>query len=93
MGFKSQPKLNRHSDERLVKISDQNTQGVRRSKSQTESEQTGFLKTKRPGFLILMWNFRKKLFHVRYRELKIETFIEQNLKTQWEIIKESTKKV
>jgi len=33
LGLKSQPKLTRHSDERLVKISDQNTQGVRRSKS------------------------------------------------------------
>jgi len=32
-------KLNRHNDECLVKVSDHNTQGVRRSKSQTESEQ------------------------------------------------------
>jgi len=38
-GVKYQPKLSRHSDKRLVKISDQNTQGVRRGKSQTESEQ------------------------------------------------------
>jgi len=38
MGLKTQQKLNRHSDECLVKISEQNTQGVRRSKSQTESE-------------------------------------------------------
>jgi len=37
--LKSQPKLSRHTEERLVKISDQNTQGVRRSKSQTEGEQ------------------------------------------------------
>ena len=42
MGLKSQPKLSIHSDERLVKILDQNTQGVRRSKSQTESEQNQF---------------------------------------------------
>ena len=28
-----------------------------------------------------------------YRELKNETSIDQNLKTQWEITKESTKKV
>jgi len=28
-----------------------------------------------------------------YRELKIETFIEQHLRTQWEITKKSTKKV
>jgi len=39
LGLKSQPKLNWHCDERLVKITDQNTQGVWRSKSQTESEQ------------------------------------------------------
>ena len=46
LSLKSQPKLNRHSDERLVKILDQNTQGVRRSKSQTESEQKWFSKNK-----------------------------------------------
>jgi len=46
MGLKSQPKLNRHSDERLVKISEQNTQGVRGSKSQTESEQNWFSENK-----------------------------------------------
>jgi len=46
LGLKSQPKLNRHNDERLVKISDQNKQGVRRSKSQTESEQNRFLENK-----------------------------------------------
>jgi len=40
MGLKSHPKLNRHSDQRLIKVSDQNTQGVRRSKS--ESEQNWF---------------------------------------------------
>ena len=38
LGLKYQLKFNRHSDERLVKISDQNTLGIRRSKSQTESE-------------------------------------------------------
>jgi len=42
LGFKSLPKLNRHNDEYLEKISDQNTQGVRRSKSLTESEQNRF---------------------------------------------------
>ena len=46
LGLKPQPKLNRHSDECLVKISDQNTQGVRRSKSQTESEQNRFSENK-----------------------------------------------
>jgi len=45
-GLKSQAKLNRHSDERLVKISDQNTQGVRRGKSQTGSEQNLFSENK-----------------------------------------------
>jgi len=44
LGLKSQPKLSRHGDERLVKIAVQNTQGVRRSKSQTESEQNWFSK-------------------------------------------------
>jgi len=39
LGLKSQPKISRHSEERLVKISHQNTQGVRRSKSQTAGEQ------------------------------------------------------
>jgi len=47
VGLKSQPKLNRHNDEYLVEISHQNTQGVRRSKSQTESEQNQFSKNKR----------------------------------------------
>ena len=37
LGLKSQPKHNRHNEECLVKNSDQNTQGVRCSKSQTES--------------------------------------------------------
>ena len=44
--LKYQPKLNRHSDERLVKIWDQNTQAERRSKSQTESEQNWFSENK-----------------------------------------------
>jgi len=44
--LKSQPKLNRHSDKRLVKVSDQNTQGVRRSKSHTENEQNYFSENK-----------------------------------------------
>jgi len=46
LGLKSLPKLNRHNEECLVKISDQNTQGVRRSKSQTESEQNRFSENK-----------------------------------------------
>ena len=46
LGLKSQPKLSRHGEERLVKISDQNTQGVRRSKSQTDGEQNWFSENK-----------------------------------------------
>jgi len=46
MGLKSKAKINRPSDERLVKISDQNTQGVRRSTSETESAQNLFSKNK-----------------------------------------------
>jgi len=46
MGLKSQPNLKRHSDERLVNNSYQNTQWVRRSKSQTESEQNLFSEKK-----------------------------------------------
>ena len=46
LGLKSQSKLNRHNDDCLVKISDQNTYGVRRSKSQTESEQNWFSENK-----------------------------------------------
>ena len=45
-GLKSQSKQSRHSDKRLVKISDQNTQGERCSKSQTESEQNWFSENK-----------------------------------------------
>jgi len=46
LGLKSHPKLNRHSDGRLIKISDQNTYGVTCSKSQTESEQNWFSENK-----------------------------------------------
>jgi len=46
MGLKSQLILNRHNDECLVKISDQNTQGVRRSKSQTDSARNRFSENK-----------------------------------------------
>jgi len=46
MELKSQQNLNRHSDEHLVKDSDQKVQGVRRSKSQTESEQNWFSEKK-----------------------------------------------
>jgi len=46
LGLKPHPKLKGHSDKCLVKISDQNIKGVRRSKSQTESEQNRFSKNK-----------------------------------------------
>jgi len=50
LGLKSHPKLSRHGEERLVRISDQNTQGVRRSMSQTEGEQNWFSKNKTSWF-------------------------------------------
>ena len=46
LGLKSHSKLNRHNEESLVKFSDQNTQGIRRSKSQTENEQNWFSENK-----------------------------------------------
>ena len=57
LGLKSQQKLNRHSDECLVKISDQNTQGVRRSKSQTEGEQNWFSENKTSWLFLLIFSF------------------------------------
>jgi len=64
LGLNSQPKLNRHSDERVVKNSDQNTKEVRRRKSQTESEQNWFSKIKTSWiffpyrlFVILLWTY------------------------------------
>jgi len=56
-GLKSQPKLNRHNDECLVKISDQNTQGVRRSKSQTEIEQNRFSENKTSMLFFPVYSF------------------------------------
>jgi len=49
--------LSRHSDERLVKVSDQNTQGVRRSKSQTESEQNWFSENETSWLFYLVSSF------------------------------------
>ena len=46
LGLKFHPKLNRQSDECMVKISDQNPQGVRRTKSQPENEQNWFSENK-----------------------------------------------
>jgi len=46
MELQSQQNVNRHSDEHLLKISNQNTEGRRRSKSQTESEQNWFSENK-----------------------------------------------
>ena len=46
MGLKSKAKINRLSDERVVKISDLNTQGVKRSTSKTESAQNLLSKNK-----------------------------------------------
>jgi len=57
LGPKSHPKLNRDSDERLVKISYQNTQGVKCSKSQTESEQNWFSENKTSWIFFLVSSF------------------------------------
>jgi len=46
LGLKPKPKLNRHSDERLEKISEQNTQSIGRRNFQTESEQNRFSENK-----------------------------------------------
>ena len=46
LGLESQPKLSRQNDECPVKFSDQNTQGVRRNKSQTDSERCWFSENK-----------------------------------------------
>jgi len=55
--LKSQPKLKRHSDERLVKILDQNTQGVGRGTSHTESEQNWFSENKTSWFFFHVSSF------------------------------------
>ena len=57
LGLKSQPKLNRHNDECLVEISDQNIQGVRCSKSETESEQNRFSENKTSWLFFLVSSF------------------------------------
>jgi len=57
LGHKSHPKLSRHSDERLVKISDKNTQGVTRSNSQTENEQNWFSENKASSIFSLLYSF------------------------------------
>ena len=54
LGLKSLPKLNRHNDKCVLKVSDENTQGVRRSKSQTESEENSFPKTKRLSLIFFL---------------------------------------
>ena len=57
LGLKCQPKLYRYSDECLVKIADQNTQGVGRSKSKTESEQNRFSENKTSWFFFPVSSF------------------------------------
>ena len=88
--LKLKPKLNRHSDECLVKISYQNTQGVRRSKSQTESEQNCFLKTKRPDFsspcllfVIRLWTCLLSWVQTTYKSVCVNLF--SAIRTQNEI--------
>ena len=57
LGFKYHPNFKRHSDKRLVKISDRNTQGVRHSKSQAESEQSRFSDNKTSWIFIPVYPF------------------------------------
>ena len=57
LGLKSEPKLNRHSDECLIKILGKNTEGVRRSKSQTESEQNWISKNETSWLLFPISSF------------------------------------
>jgi len=64
LGLKSQPKLNRHSEERLVKISYQNTQGVRRSKSQNKSEQNWFSENKTSRLFVPVSSFSDSFMDV-----------------------------
>ena len=55
--LKSQPKLNRLSDERLVKISDLNTQGVGPGKSQNDTEQNWFFEKKTSSLFLPVSSF------------------------------------
>jgi len=64
LGLTPQPKLNRHSDDCLVIISDQNTQGVRRSKSQTESDQNRFSENKRSWLFFPVSSFCDSIMDV-----------------------------
>ena len=57
MEIKSQPKLNGHNFECLVKNTDPNTQGVRRSKSQTQSEQNWFSENKTSWLFFPVYSF------------------------------------
>jgi len=66
MGLKSKPKLKKHNDECLGKFSDQKAQGIGRSKTQTESEQNGSLKTKCPSFSSLYLQFCDLFMHKRH---------------------------
>jgi len=64
LGLKPEPKLNRHSDECPVKVSDQNTQGVRRSKSKTKSEQNWFSENKTSWLFIPVSSFCDSFMNV-----------------------------
>ena len=90
MGLKSHPKLNPHRDERVVKISDQNTQGVRRSKSHTESEQNWFSINKTSWlffpyllFVICLWTCLLTLAQTTYESTCV-SFVNA-IRTQSEI--------
>jgi len=55
--LKSQPKLNTHNHECLVKFSDQKTQPIGQSKTQTESEENLFFENRCPSFYSLYLPF------------------------------------
>jgi len=64
LGLKSHPKLNRHNDERLIKISEQNTQEVRRSNSQIKSEENWFSENKMSWLFFPIYSFSDSFMDV-----------------------------
>ena len=77
LGLKSHPKLNSHSYERLVQISDQNTQRVRCSKSQTEIAQNWFSESKTSPYLLFvirLWTCLLTLVQTTYESTYLNFF-------------------
>ena len=81
LGLKFQPKLNRHNDECLEKISDQYNHGVMRSKSQTENEQNRFSENKTSWFffpyllsVICLWTYLLTWVRTTYESTCVNFF-------------------